>query len=182
MSNKIKNIVLIFIAIFMIGMGFLGFHTEQDGFDLAIENDEKTGDVQLVNSEVVEEVEKDNQKDKSEFEDYFSESRIEREKNYSQMVETYQNMIDSSEISSEQKSIAIEEIKKIENQKNAILISENLIKNKGFDDVVIFINDKSISCVIKSNISLLTEQVAQIQNIISRELKTEIANINISNR
>ena len=181
MSNKIKNIVLIFIAIFMIGMGFLSFHTEQDSFDLALENEEKTGDVELVSSNVVEEVSQENKKN-LEQEDYFSESRMEREKNYSQMIETYQNMIDSSEISSEQKSIAMEEIKKIENQKNAISISENLIKNKGFDDVVIFINDKSISCVIKSNVSLLVEQVAQIQNIISRELKTDIPNINISNR
>ena len=98
------------------------------------------------------------------------------------MIETYQNMIDSSEISSEQKSIAIEEVKKIENQKNGIFVAENLIKNKGFKDVVIFFNDKSVSVVIKSNISLVKEQIAQIQNIVSRELNVEIENINISNK
>lgn len=190
MKNKIKSLVLTGIAIFFIGIGFFNFHTEKDSFDIAYDNNEKTGDVQLVSSEVLEKsedvVETKNTTEKtavleSEDDDYFSASRIDRDKRYSQMIETYQNMIDSSGISPEQKSIAIEEVKKIENQKNGIFVAENLIRNKGFKDVVIFFNDSSISVVIKSNISLLTEQVAQIQNIISRELNVEIENINISN-
>lgn len=180
MKNKFKTVFLTILAIVFIGMGFLNFNFQKDSFDIAYEeNEEKTGDVQLVNSDSVENIEADNEI--LEEDDYFSQSRIDRDKSFSQMVETYQNMVDSSGIPSEQKSIAIEEIKKIEKQRNGVLIAENLIKNKGFKDVVIFFNDNSISVVIKSNVSLVKEQIAQIQNIVSRELNVEIEKINISN-
>ena len=114
--------------------------------------------------------------------DYFSESRLEREKMYSQMLETYQKIIDSTVIQADQKSIAVKEIDKISKQKNGISIAENLIKNKGFEDVVIFCNEDSVSVIIKSNISLSKEQVAQIQNIVTRELNAKQKNFNISNK
>lgn len=181
MKNKFKSFFLTMLAIFFIGIGIFNFNVQKDSFDIAYDdNDEKTGDVQLVSANSVENDIAEN--DSFEEEDYFSASRIERDKSFSQMIETYQNMIDSSGISTEQKGIAIEEVKKIEKQKNGILVAENLIKNKGFNDVVIFFNDKSVSVVIKSNVTLLKEQIAQIQNIVSRELSVEIENINISNK
>ena len=61
------------------------------------------------------------------------------------------------------------------------MICENLIKTKDIEDLVIFVNDKSISVVVKAN-KLEQEQIAQIQNIISREMQTEITNIHISNK
>ena len=45
----------------------------------------------------------------------------------------------------------------------------------------IFVNDDSISVVIKAN-ELEEEKVAQIQNIITRELKVETDKIHISNK
>lgn len=113
--------------------------------------------------------------------DYFINSKIDRDKMYSQMLEIYQNMLDNSNISSEQKAIAAQEITKINNQKNGIMIAENLIKTKGMEDVVIFVNLDSISVVVKANV-LETEQIAQIQNIVTRELEVEISNIHISTR
>ena len=44
---------------------------------------------------------------------------------------------------------------------------------KGFENVVIFVNGDSISVVVKDD-NLNTEKVAQIQNIISRELKSKV--------
>lgn len=112
---------------------------------------------------------------------YFTESRLEREKMYSQMLETYQNILANSQISDTQKEISQNEIIKINETKNAIMITENLIKNKGFEDVIIFINGESINIIIKAQ-ELSQEQIAQIQNIVSRELKGEIDNIHISNK
>lgn len=187
MKGNFKSIFLTVIAIFLIGIGYFNFSVEKDSFDMAYTNNsEKTGDVQLVNSEVVDDSKENNieevySEDKNE-DDYFSASRLERDTMYSQMIETYQKMIDSNEISTEQKSIAIEEINKIASYKSGILIAENLIKNKGFEDIVIFANSASISVIVKSNISLTSEQVAQIQNIVSRELNSKVENINISNK
>lgn len=113
--------------------------------------------------------------------EYFTESRLEREKMYSQMLESYQKILENSQISETQKEISQNEIKNINNTKNAIMIAENLIKNKGFEDVVIFVNGESISAIVKGK-EITPEQIAQIQNIISRELSAEVDNIHISNK
>ena len=112
---------------------------------------------------------------------YFAESKLEREKMYSQMLESYQKIINNSQISDTQKEISQNEIKKINDTKNAIMISENLLKNKGFEDLIIFVNGDSISVVIKAK-ELSQEQIAQVQNIIVRELKADIENVHISNK
>lgn len=113
--------------------------------------------------------------------EYFTESRLEREKMYSQMLESYQKILENSQVSETQKEISQNEIKNINDTKNAIMIAENLIKNKGFEDVVIFVNGESISAIIKGK-EITPEQIAQIQNIISRELSAEVDNIHISNK
>ena len=113
--------------------------------------------------------------------DYFINSRLDRDKMYSQMLESYQKILDNVNVSAEQKAIATQEISKINNQKNSIMIAENLIKNKGFEEVVIFIDLDSISVIVKAD-ELEKEEIAQIQNIVTRELGTEIENVHISTR
>ncbi len=110
---------------------------------------------------------------------YFENSKLDRDKMYSQMLETYQKMYDGDNISIEQKATAANEIAKINVTRNAIMICENLIKTKGINDVVIFVNDTQISVVVDAE-ELTTEQIAQIQNIVSREMKALIENIHIS--
>lgn len=110
--------------------------------------------------------------------DYFTSSKLERDNMYSQMLENYQKMLNNTNISEDQKSIASQEIKNISNIKNSIMICENLITTKGFENVVIFVNGDSVNVVVKSD-KLTQEQVAQIQNIITREINTEIENIHI---
>ena len=111
--------------------------------------------------------------------DYFTRSKLERETMYSQMLETYTKILENGNISSEQKDIAENEIKNINNTKNAIMIAENLLKTKGFENVIVFVNSPSVNVVIKGD-NLTTEQVAQVQNIIQRELNTDIENIHIT--
>ena len=106
--------------------------------------------------------------------DYYTTSKLERDKMYSQMLETYQKILESTTISQEQKAISEQEIAKINQTKNAIMIAENLISTKGFENNVVFVNDESVNVVVKAE-DLGTEQIAQIQNIISRELKVEMS-------
>ena len=115
--------------------------------------------------------------------DYFTNSRLTRDTMYSQMIESYQKILNNTSVSADQKAISQTEIKKINDLKNSIMICENLIKTKGISDVVIFANDTSISVIIKTNGEEVTkEQAAQIQNIVAREMKAEIENIHISNK
>lgn len=112
---------------------------------------------------------------------YFTESKLERENMYSEMLESYQSILANSDISAEQKSTSQKEISNINSQKNAIMIAENLIKNKGFSDVVIFVNNESVSVVVKAE-TLNESEIAQIQSIIQRELNANVENIHISNK
>lgn len=113
--------------------------------------------------------------------EYFTKSRLERDTMFSQMLESYQKILENSAIASDQKSIAQTEVKRINDLKNAIMICENLIKTKGFEDIIIFVNDQSISVIVKTD-KLETEQIAQIQNIIVREMNAKIEDVHISNK
>lgn len=118
-----------------------------------------------------------------ETDEYFTNSRLTRDTMYSQMIESYQKILDNTSISADQKAISQTEIKKINDLKNSIMICENLIKTKGFKDVVIFVNDISISVIIRADAEEITgEGAAQIQNIVAREMKADIENIHISNK
>lgn len=113
--------------------------------------------------------------------DYFTKSKLERDTMYSQMIETYEKVLNSSNSLETQKQTATQEITKINNTKNSIMICENLLKTKGFENSVIFVNDESISVIIGTE-ELKEEEIAQIQNIISREMKADIENIHISTK
>ena len=113
--------------------------------------------------------------------EYFTKSKLERDTMYSQMIESYENVLNSSNSLETQKQSATEEIKKINDTKNSIMICENLISTKEFTNNIIFVNGDSISVIIGVE-QLQQEEVAQIQNIISRELHAEIENIHISTK
>lgn len=111
-------------------------------------------------------------------EDYYTSSRLERDTMYSEMLESYQKILDSTTTSSKQKEEAQKEITIINNTKNAIMITENLIKTKGFEDCIVFSNDDSVNAVIKKE-KLTKEDTAQIQSIIAREMNSKLENIHI---
>lgn len=113
--------------------------------------------------------------------DYFAKSKLERDTMYSQMLETYENVLNSDNSLETQKQSATEEITKINNTKNSIMVCENLLKTKGFDSSVIFVNGDSISVIIGAD-ELTQEEIAQVQNIISREMSADIQNIHISTK
>lgn len=113
--------------------------------------------------------------------DYFTKSKLERDTMYSQMIETYEKVLNSSNSLETQKQTATQEITKINETKNSIMICENLIKTKGFEKCIVFVNGESVSVIIGVS-EIKQEEVAQIQNIVSRELKSSIENIHISTK
>ena len=112
---------------------------------------------------------------------YFAKSKLERDTMYSQMLETYEKVLNSTNSLEIQKQSATDEITKINQTKNSIMICENLITTKGFENNVIFVNGSSVSVIIGAS-ELQQEEVAQIQNIISREMSVEIENIHIATK
>ena len=113
--------------------------------------------------------------------DYFLKSKLERDTMYSQMIETYEKILNSSTSLETQKQTATQEIQKINEMKNSIMICENLIQTKGFKNSILFVNGESISVIIGAE-EIKQEEIAQIQNIIAREMKAKIENIHIATK
>ena len=209
---KRNQIIILVIALMLVSAGYLNYTSNQNNETIPTSSEENKieyagiGDAKLVSSNNVIEQDENKSDNKNintneintnenisneetittsnkakETDQYFSSSRLNRETMYSQMIETYQKILENDSISEDQKTIAQTEIQNINNTKNKIMICENLIKTKEIQDLVIFVNDKSISVVVKID-KLEQEQIAQIQNIITREMQTDIENIHISNK
>lgn len=187
---KKNQLTILVLALMLVTAGYLNYNSNQtvttEGKIASI------GDATLVSSNVVETNTTNNTASENKVnntvttnteatessKDYYTSSRLERENMYSEMLESYQKILDSSTTTSKQKEAAQEEIKKINDIKNAIMISENLIKTKGFEDCLVYSNDDSINVIIKKE-KLSKEDTAQIQSIIAREMNVKIANIHI---
>ena len=193
-----KQILLCVIAITFIVLGTINLNSNvkneefaEGMLEVASRNvlEENLGDVELVSSAAIVENESlDSTSDeekieeiKSEDDKYFEETKLERNRMYSESIEIYQNILKNSELKEDQKLIATNEITKLTNMKNGILVCENLIKNKGMDDVVILENNGIINVVVKSSY-LKKEEVSQIQNIIERHLNVDVQNISITRK
>ena len=189
----IKEFILIGVSFVFIIVGYMNYNNGENIEETMAEaeiDENRLGDVELVSSINSEEIKNEinnaienkvSEVLTSEESDYFSDSKIDRDNMYSKTIETYEKMISSTEISSEQKSIAINEIKNIKEIQNKIMICENLILNKGFENVLILVNGENINVVIRKAV-LSKEEVAQIQNIVSREMNSKIDKISITTK
>lgn len=187
-KESIKQIMLIALAIVFMGIGFLNLNIDKPmdeiaSIEVASRNvaEESLGDVELVSSQAIVENDSLEMENINEDKNYFEETKIERDKMYSETIETYERLIEKEETPEDQKAIITEEISRITNMKNGIIISENLIKNKGIEDVVILENNGVVNVIVKT-VQLNEDKVSQIQNIILKELKVDIGNLSISRK
>lgn len=109
---------------------------------------------------------------------FFSEYRLEREKNRSKEVEMWQDIINSEKAEENFKSMAQQELVKIVALTEKEMIIENLIVARGFDDALVFLTDDSATAIVGAK-ELTPANVAQIQDIIVRKTKLDAKNIKI---
>ena len=195
-----KNEVIIYaIALMLVAAGYFNYNSNVENSSLetysqkditnennssnefrdtvAIEDDDNKEDEDIGDAKLV-----DSKNIVNEQSDYFVLSKLERDTNYADTLSTYTKIIEDNSVSETQKSIAMKEITKINDTKNAIKICENLLSTKGFDNYVVFVNNESINVVVKTEGGLNKQKVAQIQNIISREFDCKIENIHITEK
>lgn len=209
---KKSEVTIYAIAIMLVAAGYLNYTTmnnnniietlSKDTSNNTTENTE-IGDATLVNSNDVIEEKLDKNKEielqedsnivdeekkgesvetNNEQTDYFTELKLERDTSYASMISNYTAILEKDNVSDTQKKIAMQEITNINNTKNAIMICENLLTTKGFEKNVVLVNDKSVNVVVQVKDGLDTQKVAQIQNIVSRELEVELNNVHISEK
>ena len=174
-----KNQILTWsVALMLVVAGYLNYRNDVgENYESQATGviDENLGDAVFVDSNsLVMNQEEENHSD------FFSESRINRNNQYAMQVESYEKLLKDTSISEEQKEFLTKEIKRINDEKNAISIAENLIKLKGIEEVVILMNQGSVNVVIFDENQLEEGKIAQIQNIVQNELKVQVENIHIS--
>lgn len=199
---KNNQVIIYAIALMLVAAGYLNYTSKDNKListssDAGVINTNEIadiGDATLVNSNYVtydenntieentvnsEEITQETSSNISD--EYFTKSKLERDTMYSQMLESYQTILNNTNSSETQKNTATKEIENINQTKNSIMICENLIATKGFKNSVIFVNGESISVIVEAE-ELTQDKIAQIQNIISRELNADISNVHITNK
>lgn len=165
---KRNQIIILVMALMLITAGYLNYTSDNNKIETSAtiaSNDATLGDATLVNAniytneisnavnevaenEVIQEnniVETSNVND----DEYFINSKLERTAMYSELLESYQELYNNTSASVEEKKEALAKINEINNIKNSIMIAENLISAKRIEDLVIFVNDNSVSVVVE---------------------------------
>ncbi|HOR85617.1 MAG TPA: SpoIIIAH-like family protein [Bacillota bacterium] len=197
MQVKKKNIMIcsMIVLLFVIGYAYNSFTSDRlaktdHDLDAQVINsdkekeedyfgkvtDEYPGNEQLGGAAVIEDM--GNEAVKTAGASFFSEYRIEREKNRSKEVEMWQDVINSEKAEENFKNMAQQELVKIVTLTDKEMLIENLIVAKGFNDALVFLTDDSATVIVEAK-ELTPSNIAQIQDIVVRKTKLEPKNIKI---
>lgn len=109
---------------------------------------------------------------------YFTQSRLTRQKSKEDALDLLESVIASSDSSESVKQQASAEKMEIAANNETEATIENLIKAKGFADCVAFIDDESVDVVVAGN-GLQDNEVAQIQEIVVSQTKVKPSQVKI---
>lgn len=109
---------------------------------------------------------------------FFSEYRMERDKNRSKEVEMWQEVISNQNTEKTFKNLAQQEIVKVLALTEKEMIIEQLVISLGFSDSLVFLTDDSATVLVETK-ELTSGDVAKIQDILIRKTKFSPENIKI---
>lgn len=108
-----------------------------------------------------------------------SEAKVTREQTRSRNKEILMELINSANVTEEQKQGAIDEMVEMTDVAEKELAAETLLVAQGFDEVVVSIYD-SCADVVVSSTQVSDAQRAQIEDIVKRKTGIEASNITIT--
>ncbi len=146
-----KQLIIVALAIVIGTAGY--FNARNDSKDTG---QKYLGEAQLVDSKGVEEA------------DFFSQARIDREAGRSKSIETLNALIENESADSESKSAAQQGMLLLAQNTETETAIENLLRAKGFDDAVCYINNNLANVVVKTD-SLDSANTAKISEIVTEQ-------------
>ncbi len=154
MVVKKKQLIIAALAIVIGTAGYLnaGRNSEEAG-------EKYLGEAQLVGSSEVYSEEKS---------DFFSQARIDREAGRSRAVETFNAIISNEDADEASKVSAQQGVLELAENTETETAVENLLRAKGFDDAVCYINNGMANVVVKTS-SLDSSSAAVISEIVSEQ-------------
>ena len=155
MVVKKKQLVVAALAVIIGTAGYLNSNKNPDTATDA----KYMGEAQLVNSESTE---------SSEGNDFFAQARIDREAGRSRSIETFNAVLDNENADSEAKASAQQGVLELAENTETETAIENLLKAKGFEDAVCYINNGMANVVVKTDM-LDSAGAAQISEIVTAQ-------------
>ena len=160
-----KKQLLIATLVIMLGVaGYLNYRYDgsEDAVDVLSVEDEKStesvGDAQMVNANVGETVSESE-------EDYFATYRFEREKSRAKTKEDLEKILSNSTVSEDAKKSAEEKLASLSTASQTETTAETVLKSKGFEDVIVFINNDSVNVTVKTD-GLSSSDTAKIIDVV----------------
>lgn len=157
MIFKRKQLTLVMLALLICFAGYLNFITG-DAPDAKETAEGYMGEAKLVG----------NMGEDAYKEDFFSSARLERESGRSKSIETFNAIINNENTDAASKETAQRGILEMADNTETETAIENLIKARGFEDAVCYINNSQANVVVKAE-SLDEAQVAVITEIVTEQ-------------
>lgn len=169
MVFKKKQLVVAVLAVLVGVAGYLNISKErvvttENDDSAAVSSDEYLGEAQLVESESVT--------------DFFAQARVDREAGRSKSIETFNSLISNEDTDPETKETAQQGVLALAQNTETETAIENLIRAKGFEDAVCYINNGIANVVVKAE-SIDSSDVAKISEIVSEQSGIESEKIKI---
>ena len=170
MVFKRKQLVLAVLAVLVGVAGYVNISRERS---VSTEEDAETsagylGEAQLVESDSVT--------------DFFAQARVDREAGRSKSIETFNSLISNEDADEETRETAQQGVLTLAQNTETETAVENLIRAKGFEDAVCYINNGMANVVVKAE-SIDSSDAAIISEIVSEQSgipneKIKIAELN----
>lgn len=146
------------IAALAIVIGVAGYYNAgKTGEETAESGQKYLGEAQLVNSGQM-----------SESSDFFTQARIDREAGRSRSIETFNSLISNESADNEAKETAQQGVLQLAKNTETETAIENLLRAKGFDDAVCYINNDMANVVVKTDV-LDSANAAKISEIVTEQ-------------
>ena len=149
-----KQLVIAALAILIGTAGYIS--AQQKGGTELTSGTPYMGEAQLVGSE------------STEAEDFFTQARIDREAGRSRSIETFNSIISNEAADEEAKETAQQGVLNLAQNTETETAVENLLKARGFDDAVCYINNGMANVVVKTD-ALDSAGVAKISEIVTEQ-------------
>lgn len=158
MVFKRKQLVVAVLAVMVGVAGYLNISKEKivttEEEDSSAVSSNYLGEAQLVESESVT--------------DYFAQARVDREAGRSKSIETFNSLISNEDADPETKETAQQGVLALAQNTETETTIENLIRAKGFEDAVCYINNGTANVVVKTE-AIDSSDAAIIEEIVMQQ-------------
>ena len=158
MVIKKKQLVIAALAIVIGTAGYFNASKTKTQTDSTQTGEHYLGEAQLVDSKDVSE----------ESADFFTQARLDREAGRSRSIETFNSLISNEDADAAAKETAQQGVLRLAQNTETEAAIENLLRAKGFEDAVCYINNDMANVVVKTDV-LDAASAAKISEIVTEQ-------------